>query len=187
MPITLNKNILLSLLLALVCVLIVVRIIPASVDPVIKLVISKNKVSIKDLQQQRNIETTKDVMVDILNIGEQNRFKHPKLGEIGFGSDFFVDIDAPFTVTQGGKYQFIIASDDGFNLLIDDKSICQFRGSRPMSSQTCNINLTKGLHRFKLFYYQGYGNAGLRVQHTKVGSHKTYWVGADSESIKFNL
>src|SRR5690606_16816321 len=150
-----------------VCVAIVVRIIPASVDPVIKLVISKNKISIKDIQQHRDIETTKEVMVDVLNIAEQNRFKHPTLGEIGYGNDFFVDIDVPFTVTEGGQYQFIVASDDGFSLSIDEKPICQFRGSRPISNQTCNINLTKGAHNFKLSYYQGYGNAGLRVQHTK--------------------
>lgn len=182
---TFDKNWTLSLLLALVCVLIVVRIMPERVDPVIKLVISKNRVNIQNIHQARDIESTKEVMVDILNLAEHNRFKHPKLGEIGFDSNFFVDIDLPFTVTQGGRHQFIVASDDGFSLSIDGKQLCQFPGSRPLGNQTCNVNLSPGEHRFQLAYYQGYGHAGLRVQHRKVSSGKTYWVGENSASLRF--
>jgi hypothetical protein len=181
----LNKNTWLSILLTLVSLLIVVRIFPTSVDPVLKLVISKNRTSIAHLHQPRVIETTKEVMVDVLNIAEHNRFKHPQLGEIGFGNDFFVDIEAPFTVKQAGRYRFIVASDDGFSLAINERTLCEFTGSQPLNQQTCHIDLSEGSHIFKLAYYQGYGNAGLTVQYAKTGSAKTYWVGEDSPVITF--
>jgi hypothetical protein len=182
---TLNKNTWLSIVLAVATLLIVVRVIPASVDPVLKLVISKNRTSIAHLHQPRVIETTKEVMVDVLNIAEHNRFKHPQLGEIGYGNDFFVDIEAPFTVKQTGRYRFIVASDDGFSLAINNRTICEFTGSRPLNKETCYIDLGEGTHKFKLAYYQGYGNAGLTVQYAKTGSNKTYWVGEDSPFINF--
>lgn len=181
-----NKNSLLSFILLLISALIVIRIIPVSVDPVLKLVISKNKVSINHINQARNIESTKEVMVDILNLSDQNRFKHPRLGELGYGDDFFVDIDAAFTVKEAGRYQFIVGSDDGFSLAIDGKALCNYPGSRPLGSQTCNIRLKEGQHNFKLSYYQGYGHAGLKVQYKKAGTSTLYWVGENSPAIHFD-
>lgn len=183
----LNKNTFLSVTLALIAVSIVLRIMPVSVDPVLKLVISKNKVSINNISQARNIDRSKEVMVDVLNIAEQNRFKHPALGELGYGDDFFVDVEAPFTVKQAGNFQFIVGSDDGFILTINGKQLCNYPGSRPLGNQTCrNINLTEGQHTFKLSYYQGYGHAGLQVQYKKAGPGKPYWVGENSDAISFD-
>jgi hypothetical protein len=184
--IPLNKNTALSVLLAVVCVVIAIRITPVSVDPVIKLIISKNSVNITHIDQARNIESTKEVWVDIINLAEKNRFQHPKLGEIGYASEFFVDIDAPFTIKQAGNYQFMIASDDGFKLSIDGKQLCSFPGSRGIATQTCNVTLTEGTHNFQLSYYQGYGHAGLKAQYTKVSSNKTYWVGENSAALRFD-
>lgn len=180
-----NKNTVLSVILLLTCALIINRIIPISVDPILTLVISKNRTTINDINQTRDIETTKEVMVDILNLAEQSRFKHPKLGEIGYAGDFFVDITKKFTVKQAGSYRFIVASDDGFTLKIDDKKLCKFSGIRALATQTCPTALKEGEHTFQLSYFQGYGNAGLKVQYTKDTGNKTYWVGESSPLISF--
>lgn len=182
----LNKNTALSVLLVVICVLIGIRITPISVDPVIKLVISKNRAAINNIDQARDIESTKEVWVDIINIAEQNRFKHPDLGEIGYAESFFVDVDTTFTVKQAGNYQFMISSDDGFKLAINGKQLCMFPNGRPIATQTCNVTLTEGEQKFQLSYYQGFGLAGLKAQYTKVGSNKTYWVGENSAAIKFD-
>jgi hypothetical protein len=185
-PIPFNKNTVLSVILLATCALIINRIIPVSVDPVLKLVISKNRISINDINQTRDIESSKEIMVDVLDIAEQNRFKHAKLGELGYAGDFFVDLNTTFTVKQAGNYHFIVASDDGFKLTIDDKLLCHFSGVRGLSTQNCSTTLSEGEHRLQLNYFQGYANAGLKVQYTKVNSNKTYWVGENSASLRFD-
>lgn len=182
----LNKNTVFSALLAVVCLLIIYRITPVSVDPVIELTISKNRTGINSINQRRDITQTQKVMVDVLNIAENNRFKHPVLGELGYGNDFFVDIDLPFTVKKAGTYHFLVGSDDGFRLRINNRTICQFPGSRPLAEQTCAIDLAEGDHTFKLAYYQGYGNAGLRVEYRLAGNSTRYWVGKDSSLLSFH-
>lgn len=183
----LNKNTFFSIALALVAISIVIRIMPVTVDPVLKLVISKNKVSISDINQARDIERSQEIMVDVLNIAEQNRFQHPVLGELGYGNDFFVDVEAPFTVKQAGNFQFVVGSDDGFILSINGKQLCNYPGSRPLGTQNCrNIKLAEGQHLLKLNYYQGYGHAGLKVQYRNAGSSKLYWVGENSDALQFD-
>lgn len=182
----LNKNTLLSVVMAVVTLLIIYRITPVTVDPVLELVISKNRVGINSINQQRDITNTQKVMVDILNIAEQNRFKHPKLGELGYGNDFFVDVETTFTVKKAGSYHFLVGSDDGFKLLIDGKPLCQFPGSRPLAVQTCAIDLTEGEHVFKLAYYQGFGNAGLKVEYRLAGNNSRYWIGQNSSFLRFH-
>ncbi len=181
----LDKNTLFSILLILVAAAIVYRLIPVRVDPVLTLVISKNQSGITNISQTRDISTTKQVKVDILNFAEKSRFMHPKLGDVGYGTDFFVDVNAPFTVKETGNYVFYVASDDGFILNISGKEICRYPSARGLASQLCNIHLTEGQHEFQLNYYQGYGHAGLKVEYGKAGNSKRYWVGESSPFIRF--
>jgi len=181
----LNKNSAFSALLVVVCILIAIRITPVSVDPVIELVISKNRVNIHNINQPRDIINSQRVWVDVVNIAEQNRFKHKKLGELGYGNDFFADIDTPFTVRKAGEYQFLVSSDDGFSLSIDGQPLCDFPGSRPLAMQICGIDLSEGQHRLTLAYYQGFGNAGLKVEYRLAGSKSNYWLGQNSSLLRF--
>lgn len=181
-----NRNHIFSALLIVTSLLIGLRIMPVHVDPVISLTISKNRVGIQNIHQKRDIEITKTVAVDVLNLAENLRFKHPKLGEIGYGDDFFVDIDQEFTVKKEAGYHFLVGSDDGFVLSIDGKRLCQFTGSRPINKQTCATTLTEGTHRMQLSYYQGYGNAGLTVEYRKAGTSKLYFVGENSTFMRFH-
>lgn len=183
---TFNKNTALSIVLFVIVVLILIRITPSYVEPVIKLVISKNKTLIHNIHQPRNIESHREVMVDKLDLEEDNRFRHAELGNIGYADQFFVDINETFTVNRPGWYLFIIGSDDGFTAQINDKPLCEYVSDRPFTKNTCRANLSAGEHRFKLSYFQGYGNAGLTVQYKKMDSEDLYYFGEDSAYISFD-
>lgn len=186
MTIPLNKNTVFSALLATVVVLIAIRITPVSVDENVKIVISKNRTNITNIYQQRDIERTKTVMIDKVNLLVKSRFAHPKLGNIADASDdFFVDIDQTITVKNADSYRFLIGTDDGFSLNIDGKLICEHLGDRPYSIQTCLTHLTEGKHQFQLSYFQGFGNSGLTVEYAR-GDSTQYWFGEDSDAIHFD-
>ncbi len=181
----LHKNTIFSALLALVTILILVRITPVTVDPVVKLVISKNRVSIGNIYQARDIEVTREVMVDRLNLEEKSRFRHPKLGNVAtYTDDFFVDVNHTITVKQADTYRFLMGSDDGFSLRIDGKLICEHLKDRPYSVQVCMTHLNEGQHQVAISYFQGFGNSGFTVQYAR-GDEKPNWFGDDSKSVKF--
>lgn len=181
----LNKNSIFTALIALTVIIILVRITPVTVDPVVKLVISKNRVSISNIYQQRDIEFTRDVMIDRLNLLDKSRFSHPTLGNIAtYSDDFFVDVDHKITIKKADNYRFLIGSDDGFSLKIDDKLICEHLGDRPYTIQPCAIYLTEGEHQIQVSYFQGFGNSGFTVEYAR-GDEKQRWFGDDSDSVKF--
>jgi hypothetical protein len=180
-----NKNLVFSALLVVVTGVILNRIIPPHVDPIFNLVISKNRVGITDIHQARDIEISKKVMVDRIDLADKSRFRHAKLGEIGYSNDFFVDIDAPFTVKVAGDYMFYVASDDGFVFSVDNVKLCEWTHDRPLTTDSCRVRLAEGEHQFKLSYFQGYGNAGLTMSYSNVESGTQYLAGQNSKYIKF--
>lgn len=180
-----NKNIVFSALLAIICIVIINRITPPHVSPVFELVISKNRASITDIYQPRDIEMTKTVKVDRIDLADKNRFRHRKLGEIGYTDDFFVDINAPFKVKKAGTYTFYLGSDDGFIFSVDGRQLCEWTHDRPFSVNTCRIHLTEGTHRFTLVYFQGFGNAGLTMDYSYEEESAQYVAGEDSRYISF--
>lgn len=175
-----------SILLAVVILAILNRVTPAHVEPVFNVLISKNRTSIANIHQPRDIEMSKQVKIDRINLADKSRFRHPKLGEIGYAEDFFADIGAGFTVKIAGDYTFYVASDDGFILAVDGVQRCEWVRDRPITTDVCNVKLSEGKHSFLLNYFQGYGNAGLTMHYGKTGSDKQYIVGDDSKYIEFD-
>ena len=181
----LNKNSIFTALIALAVILVAVRITPVSVDQTVKVVVSKNRVGISNIYQQRDIEFTREVWVDVLDLEESNRFSHPKLGNIAtYSDDFFVDVDHKITVKQSDTYRFMIGSDDGFSLSIDGKLVCEHLGDRPYTIQPCVIFLNEGDHQVHISYFQGFGNSGFTVEYAR-GDEKPRWFGEDSKSVTF--
>jgi hypothetical protein len=180
-----NKNTIFTALIAVTVALILVRITPVTVDEVIKVVITKNRVGITNIYQQRDIESTKEVMIDRLNLLDKSRFSHPKLGNIaGYSDDFFADVDTEITVKKADNYRFMVGSDDGFSVSIDGKLLCEHLSDRPFSVQTCMVFLSEGKHQFHLSYFQGFGNSGLTVEYAR-GDEDPHWFGDDSKYLKF--
>ena len=181
-----DKNIAFSILLVVVIGSILDRIIPPSVDPVFSMVVSKNRSGITNIHQTRDIELSKTIMIDRINLADKSRFRHAKLGDLGYGGDFFADFDAPFTVKIAGDYQFFVASDDGFIFSVDNKQLCEWTHDRPLTTDTCHVNLSQGEHRFKLSYFQGYGNAGLIMSYANTSNGTQYLAGENSKFIQFD-
>jgi hypothetical protein len=180
-----NRDWVFSALLFIVVVAIVNRITPPMVDEVFNLVISKNRVNIVDIHQPRDIETSKVVKIDRIDLTDKSRFRHPKLGDIGFTDDFFVDVDAPFLVKKAGDYTFYVGSDDGFELSVDGRKLCEWTHDRPLTTDACHVQLNEGTHNFKLTYFQGFGNSGLVMSYAFTSDGKQYTAGDDSKYIKF--
>ena len=183
--IPLNKNTVFSVFLAVIVGTIINRVTPPYVDDVFNLVVSKNRTTIIDIHQVRDIEMSKVVKVDHLSLAEKSRFRHPKLGDIGYSGDYFVDIDAPFLVKKAGDYVFYVGSDDGFVFSVDGKKICEWTRDRPLTTDICPVSLSAGDHTFKLVYFQGYGNAGLTMSYAFAADGTQYVAGDNSRYISF--
>jgi hypothetical protein len=180
-----NRHWILSALLTVVAVAVIHRMLPPRVDPVLRLEISKNRSAVGTLYQTRDIGLRKDVMVDVLDLSRNGRFEHPKLGDIGYGQDFFVDIEKTFQVRRAGDYRFVVASDDGFAIHINGKELCSFHKDRSMATQSCGVSFEEGQQTFRLSYFQAGGPAGLKVQYARQGDRTMYWFGESSPYFSF--
>jgi outer membrane protein OmpA-like peptidoglycan-associated protein len=60
-----------------------------------------------------------------------------------------------FEITEPGEYTWRLSSDDGSRLWIDNKEVIINDGVHSENSVDATINLTKGLHQIKIWYYQG--------------------------------
>jgi hypothetical protein len=158
---------------------------PAIVDKNFELKIYKNRTPITNLMQERDVINTKVVWIDRLMLKDGARLKHPKLGVIGFGDSFFIDVESKFTVRKAGVYYFIPGSDDGFSLDVDGVRLCAFEGDHPYSTQRCEIKLNEGVHSFKLSYFQGGGFAGLTLAYQFKDDGKQRWFGDSSQYLRF--
>lgn len=178
-----NPNTLLTLILVALLVLALSAMIPPRVDANLRLDIQKNRSAITSLHQERDIESRQTRWVDRLDLANNGRFLHPRLGQLGYEEHFFVDIEATFVVHQAGHYEFEVASDDGFALIINGRNLCSFPRPRALRSQRCRIRLDEGEQRFTLNYFQAGGQAGLSVRYGLQNQRQRYWFGEDSELL----
>lgn len=180
-----NRNAVFSAVLALVALAIVIRIVPPFVPAVIELELGKNAEPITRIDQPREIEYRRTLAVDRLELAHRNRLRHPELGRIGYGEQFFVDIEHDFEVLEAGDYRFVIGSDDGFIARVDGQPLCRFDRDRAYRENTCPVRLEAGTHEFTLNYFQGGGQAGLTVQYRRAGEEESFFFGEDSRWLRF--
>ena len=78
-----------------------------------------------------------------------------------FGYVFTADLIVP----ENGNYTFFLNSDDGAEIIIDGKSLIKFDGIHGFAakSHTKDIQLTKGVHKIKVDYFQNEHGLGLEV------------------------
>lgn len=180
-----NRNTVFSAVLLITLAAIIYRLLPPWVEPNFLLRLSKNEVAIEQIHQPRQISATRQVMIDRIELNKGNRFGHPKLGPLGWSENFFADLESRFTVTETGRYRFLVGSDDGFRLSIDGKLLCQFPGDRPFRKQSCYQTLTEGEHTLELHYFQGYGNSGLTLEVARDGEKTPRFWGEKVKGIAY--
>ena len=67
-------------------------------------------------------------------------------------------------IPNEGQYLFETTIDDGGDLYIDDKLVVHNEGDPGLGTERAIVNLTKGVHKFKLTYYEEVWLAWLVVQ-----------------------
>src|SRR5262249_12380435 len=86
--------------------------------------------------------------------------------EIGIAkadSHFGFRFEGYFRADAAGKYMFILSSDDGSRLLIDGKKVVDNDGIHATETKSGSVELTKGVHKVVVDYFQGGGEASLDV------------------------
>jgi len=68
---------------------------------------------------------------------------------------FGIDYHGSFWVSDPGEYQFLMASDDGAILQVDDKKVIDLDGLHSVNAASGHIQLDSGLHTIHVPYYQG--------------------------------
>lgn len=68
---------------------------------------------------------------------------------------FAIDYKAFFYVTKHGRYTFVLVSDDGSRLFIDDKTLIDNDGLHSARGITGERKLKEGIHSIRVQYFQG--------------------------------
>jgi hypothetical protein len=68
---------------------------------------------------------------------------------------FAIDYTGRFWITKPGNYLFNMMSDDGAIVYIDDQVVIDNDGVHPPIWKRGNVDLTEGLHRIRVSYFQG--------------------------------
>jgi PA14 domain len=68
---------------------------------------------------------------------------------------FAIDYTGKFWIEKRGKYKFLLTSDDGAKLYIDDSLIIDNDGVHPPLDQKASVKLPAGAHRIRVSYFQG--------------------------------
>lgn len=184
---TLSKEYKLLIFSVVVLFIVIWKLLPVKVSPVLKAVLSVQRGSIKTVDDKRNIERSDSFYIDTISFEPGTTLVHSRLGPLGVSKDFFIDLEGRFEVKEGGTYLFSVTSDDGFRLKVDGVTISEFLSDRPMGETEGVIELTPGLHNFSLTYFQGYGNLGLKATYKRSGSGRAHLIGDSSGNLKFKL
>jgi mono/diheme cytochrome c family protein len=80
------------------------------------------------------------------------------------GSDYALRFEGFFQVDRTGAYRFTVTSDDGSRLYVDDKQVVNNDGIHPPQTKAGTVQLTKGVHKVVVGFFQGGGGAELDVQ-----------------------
>lgn len=102
-------------------------------------------------------ETPSDVLfLDVIDL------KDGKFGK--FTERFVVEIDGFLRIPTAGEHGFRLSSDDGSLLSIDGRLVVNNDGLHGASPRDGSIPLGAGDHAFSIRYFQGGGNAVLRLE-----------------------
>ena len=89
-----------------------------------------------------------------LNVPTQN-FKQGFPGVTDRFEWFAIDYTGKFWIEKPGLYSFVLTSDDGARLYIDDQLIADGDGTHQAEDRSCSIRLARGIHRMRVPYFQG--------------------------------
>ena len=68
---------------------------------------------------------------------------------------FAIDYSGRFWVSKKGKYQFVLESDDGSVLSVDDRVVIDNDGIHSVLAKKGSVSLREGVHQIRISYFQG--------------------------------
>jgi PA14 domain len=68
---------------------------------------------------------------------------------------FAIDYTGRFWIEKPGRYRFVLMSDDGSKLYIDDDLVVDNDGIHAPAERSGRAELTRGVHRIRVSYFQG--------------------------------
>lgn len=84
-------------------------------------------------------------------------------------SDYGLIYTGTFTVPSTGKYVFLLTSDDGSSLSIDENQYLLNDGFHGPETVTDTVTLETGVHEATIHFFQGGGGASLKLEYTAEG------------------
>lgn len=103
------------------------------------------------------------------NFDDENAIKSGSTTRINLGSivtrqdHFAIVYNSKIIIEEEGEYKFYLTSDDGSRLLINNELIIDNDGSHSKRELFSTIKLTKGIHDFRLEYFEDYEGEFLDI------------------------
>jgi len=96
--------------------------------------------------------------------------------------------DGFLPISTAGKYTFRLSSDDGSRLYLDGKSVIDNDGVHPNTGKEASVNLTVGVHEFRVDYFEKGGEQELSLDWAgpgikSGGIDKTLVMSRDAELV----
>jgi hypothetical protein len=114
--------------------------------------------SVKEMNRRKPVRT---LCMAQLNFAP----RYMGLGIPGLDLSEWYGLDIRFTVNvpQDGPREFLLLSDDGAMLYVDDKEVIDNDGLHTPAAVVATVNLTKGIHHLRVRYFQASGNGALML------------------------
>jgi hypothetical protein len=108
----------------------------------------------------RSLDPVASVYTPALVVPDQNFSVTNGIPGVTSDTDHFgIDYHADFWVRLAGNYQFQLMSDDGAELIVDDRTVIDLDGLHTARSALGRMNLAAGRHSIHVPYYQGMPSA----------------------------
>jgi hypothetical protein len=120
--------------------------------------LSTSTTSVKEMNRRKPVRT---VCLAQLNFAP----RHMGLSLPGLDLSEWYGLDIRFTVNvlQEGPREFVLLSDDGAILSVDDAQVINNDGLHTPDAVMGTVNLSKGLHHLRVRYFQGPGDGALML------------------------
>ncbi len=113
--------------------------------------IRRNTARLPDFHKLRSVGT---IYTASLNVPPQD-FRAGFPGVTKRFEWFAIDYTGRFWVEKPGMYRFVLTSDDGAALSVDDQLVVDNDGTHPVKDESGAVSLSTGVHRIRVRYFQG--------------------------------
>jgi len=183
-----QKNVILFIIVIVLAAAVLIKMFPLNflfLSGNVEMTILKNKNSIINIDTTRDISFEQKLSIDKIDFEQGQELRHASLGKLGFTNDFFIEFKTKMIVKQDNNYKFIINSDDGFRLKINNDLISEFKGDRPFAPTEKDIFLKAGTYNLSLTYFQGFGQLGLKAYYQVADANTKFFIGQSSGFMSF--